>query len=72
MHEITAQIVLAYMKGYIDQAVRIHENILYAIPTAEDICKERERAIIKELKNIQEKFNAVAKNWIDDERRKHD
>ena len=71
MQELTAQIVLAYMKGYIDQAVRIHENILYAIPTAEDICKERERAIIKELKGIQEKFNEVAGDWLK-ERRKHD
>ena len=69
MHEITAQTVLAYMKGYIDQAVHIHENNLYTTKFESEQDRERERGIVKELKRIQEKFNKVCGDWLADMKR---
>ena len=72
MHDITAQTVLAYMKGYIDQAVQIHENNLYIVNFEFGQDRERERAIVKELKRIQEKFDKVCGDWLADMKREEE
>jgi len=63
MSKYTAEVVLAYVKGYIDQSVKGHEHNLYHICESEET-KDKERAIIRELKDIQETFNKMGCDWL--------